>query len=77
VSSLMVIGAVMAGGVATFVAEGAAAPVGDGVPPLGLVPTAEGLTIAVALDAPCVVGLAAGVGILVTIDVAVTMGVGD
>jgi len=74
-SPSMVTGTVIVGGAPTSVAEGAAAPVGDGVLPLGLVPVAEGLAITVGLDAPGAVGLAGGAGILVTIGEAVSVGV--
>jgi len=70
--SSMVIGTVAAAGVPTSVAEGDAAPVGDGVPPLGLVPTAEGLTG----GAGVLVTTGVAVTVSVTIDVAVTVGVG-
>jgi len=73
VAPSMVTGTVVVGGVPTSVAEGDAAPVGDGVPPLGLVPTAEGLTG----GAGVLVTIGEAVSVGVTIGEAVSVGVGD
>jgi len=75
VAPSMVIGTVAAGNVPISVAEGDATSVGDGAPAPALVPTAEGLAIAVAVDVLGGVALAGDVGLLVAIGVIVAVGV--